>query len=267
MAFSNIENSEKLKIIDIAIIENDEFSNNKVFNETFKTLSDENNKDRLFNIRYVTEEKAKEMLEKDEVIGYLELKDNPKITIKVNGINQTIFKQVTEEINQNQKIIKSIVESKASEYMENMSQQNIGNINEIYEKIYEEVAKIVNENRENIKNISSDNLSYTMIEFYTLIAMTCLYGGTLGMTAINQKLPNMSSIGKRVGVSPVKKGEIILSSSLASYIIQLIGLCFLFVYTIFVLKIDYGDNLRIYNITCFSTVLLQDLCWEYAFQV
>lgn len=35
-----------------------------------------------------------------------------------------------------------------------------------------------------------------MIEFYTLIAMTCLYGGMLSMVSINQTLANMSNKGK-----------------------------------------------------------------------
>lgn len=81
-----------------------------------------------------------------------------------------------------------------------------------------------------------------MIEFYTLIAMTCLYGGCLSMVSINQTLANMSNKGKRVAVSPTKKGTIILSSLLASYIAQLIGLAILFVYTLLVLKVDYGNN-------------------------
>ena len=71
-----------------------------------------------------------------------------------------------------------------------------------------------------LKNISNSNLSYTMIEFYTLIAMTCLYGGMLSMVSINQILANMSNKGKRIAVSPTKKSIIILSSLLASYIVQ-----------------------------------------------
>ena len=82
-----------------------------------------------------------------------------------------------------------------------------------------------------------------MVEFFTLIAMTCLYGGTLGMVAINKNLANMSSNGKRVSVAPTPKGKVIFSSILASYITQLIGLTLLFIYTIFVLKVDYGTNL------------------------
>ncbi len=72
MAFSNIENSEKLDIIDIAIVNNEEFRSNNIFKETFKTLSDEENEERLFNTRYVLEEEAKTLLENDEIIRLYE---------------------------------------------------------------------------------------------------------------------------------------------------------------------------------------------------
>ena len=71
MAFSNIENSEKLDIINIAIVNNDDFKNNEIFKETFKTLSDESNEDRLFNTKYVTEDEAKKLLQDDEITGYM----------------------------------------------------------------------------------------------------------------------------------------------------------------------------------------------------
>lgn len=95
----------------------------------------------------------------------------------------------------------------------------------------------------NIKDMSSSNLSYTMVEFYTLIAMACLYSGILSMFAINQSLANMTATGKRMAVSPTSKGKIILSSVLASYLTSLIGIFLLFIYTIFVLHVDYGNRL------------------------
>ncbi len=81
-----------------------------------------------------------------------------------------------------------------------------------------------------------------MIEFYTLIAMTCMYGGLLSMFVMNQNLPNMSERGKRVSISPTKKRVTIISSLIGTYIVQIIGLTLLFLYTIFVLKVDYGSN-------------------------
>lgn len=237
MAFSNIENSEKLDIINIAIINNDDFENNEAFKASFEELSDENNEDRLFNTQYTTEEKAKELLDNGEIVGYMKLKeDKPILTFATSGINETIFKYVTEEIEQTSDIIKNLSET------ETQKQITSGNYNINYEEIYNKVIELAKEDEVKLKNISNSNLSYTMIEFYTLIAMTCLYGGMLSMVSINQTLANMSNKGKRIAVSPTKKGTIILSSLLASYIAQLIGLTILFVYTLFVLKVDYGDN-------------------------
>ena len=237
MAFSNIENSEKLDIINIAIINNDDFENNEAFKASFEELSDENNEDRLFNTQYTTEEKAKELLDNGEIVGYMKLKeDKPILTFATSGINETIFKYVTEEIEQTSDIIKNLSET------ETQKQITSGNYNINYEEIYNKVIELAKEDEVKLKNISNSNLSYTMIEFYTLIAMTCLYGGMLSMGSINQTLANMSNKGKRIAVSPTKKGTIILSSLLASYIAQLIGLAILFVYTLFVLKVDYGDN-------------------------
>ncbi len=74
MAFSNIENSEKLDIIDIAIVENQEFNESNAFKETFKTLSDEKNEDRIFDTKYVDEEEAKKLLENGEIIRIFDYK-------------------------------------------------------------------------------------------------------------------------------------------------------------------------------------------------
>ncbi len=238
MAFSNIENSEKLEIMDIAIVENEQLKNNEVLKEAFDTLSEEENEDRLFNTQYVTEERAKELLQNKEVIGYLILEEEkPKVIFQTSGIDQTIFKYVTEEITQNEEIVSNLAENEIKNEMRQ------GNDNLDYEKIYQEVLDKIEKEEPKVKNIANHNLSYTMIEFYTLIAMACLYGGMLGMVAINQNLANMSSNGKRVSIAPINKGNVILSSCLASYVAQVIGLVLLFVYTIFVLKVDYGDNI------------------------
>ena len=53
MAFANIIEDEQLKVIDIAIIDNDDFNNNMLYKEAFKTLSDKDNEDRLFKIKAI----------------------------------------------------------------------------------------------------------------------------------------------------------------------------------------------------------------------
>ena len=229
MAFANIIEDEQLKIIDIAIIENNEFNNNMLYKETFKTLSDKNNKDRLFNIKYITKEKADKLLEKGKIEGYLELNNNePKLTFKSNGINQTIFKYVVDEIHDTEKLIATMMTSDLNTDVSNISNK---------------ISEYLNANEIKLENKASSNLDYMMIEYYTLIAMTCLYAGSIGMIAISATLPYLKGNGKRISVSASKKSSIIFSSLVASFIVQLMTLGLLFFYTICILKIDYGSNI------------------------
>ena len=237
MAFADVINKEKLSIIDIAIIDNEDYQNNKIFKTAFESLSDENSEDQMFNTKLLDEEKAKEMLNKEEIVGYLKMQGNdPKLVFQKNGVNQTIFKYVVEEIVQRSSIVENISKDEIKKQIEQ------GNFAVDAESIVKRVINETSNTEIEFENTANKNLNYMMIEFYTLIAMTCLYGGILGMVAINQTLPNMSNKGKRVAVAPTKKGTIILSSLLAGYVAQLLGLVILFAYTIFALKVDYGEH-------------------------
>ena len=240
MAFSNIESSEKLNLIDIAVVDNQSFKDNEILKEAFDTLGDEKDSERIFDIVYVSEDKAEELLESEDISGYLLMDgDEPKIVVKQNGINETIVQYVTEEIIQTGNTVNTLAEEEIA------AEIAAGNFSPDYKNIYLSALERVQDNEVSLKDVSNKNLSYTMIEFYTLIAMTCLYGGIIGMCAVNNNLPNMGDKGKRTAVTPVSKGKVLISSLLAGYIIQLIGLSILFVYTIFVLKVDYGDNLAL----------------------
>ncbi len=240
MAFSNITNSEKLDIIEIAIVDDDNWKENEIFQKAYSTLSDKNNSERLFETQYVTEEEAKELLEKEKISGYVKIdNDIPVTVIAVNGINQTIIKSVNEEILEKSNIINNLSENEIKKkYSEGATEIN-------YQEIYAKAATLSQMETANIKDSSNAHMDYVMIEFYTLIAMTCLYGGMLSIFIINRNLPNMGNIGKRTSIAPTKKGITIFSSLLASYIAQLIGLCLLFVFTIFILKVDYGKHLNL----------------------
>ncbi len=238
MAFSNIENSEKLKVIDIAIIDNQEFNENEIFKQVFQNLSDEKNEDRMFNTKYVSLEEAKEMLENEEITGYILFENKEaKITVGSSGVNETILRYVVDEIQSNSEIVQNLANK---EIEKNISENNF-NID--YEKIYTDLSELIEKQDVELNNISNKNLSYTMIEYYTLIAMTCLYGGTISMYITNYKLANMNSVGKRTSISPIQKGKMLLGSLLASYVIQLLGIAILFIFTVFVLKVDFGSNL------------------------
>ena len=145
LAFSDIENSEAFDYINIAIIDNDQYKNNMVYNYAFNSMSSENDIFNLFNIKYTTVEEADKLLEDKDIVGYLLLTDKPTITINSNGISESIFKSVVDEVEQINSISSTI-------YSEDISR--------IYSDI---VAKYSIE--VNLNNTTSRNMSYTMIEF------------------------------------------------------------------------------------------------------
>ena len=234
MAFSDIENSEKLDVIDISIVDNDNFNNDIVFKNTFKELSDKNSKNYMFNTRYTSLNECKKLLEEEKVSACILFNDDDiSVSVNKSGINETVTKYVIDEVQSKKVILTNIItkELENNNYMVN------------YEEIVSLANNIMNNSKAKFKDISRTNLSYTMIEFYTLIAMSCLYGSMLSMYIINYILPNMNSVGKRISVSGIKKSSLLISSLISSYIVQVVGIFILFIYTIFVLKVDYGNNI------------------------
>lgn len=230
-AFSDIEKKEQFEIIDIAVV-NNPLKENEIWNTFLKELSKEN-ENQILNIQYTDLKQATEWLEQEKISGILNLDSEEVLIVKKNGINETILKFAMEEMKQTETLLKTIIESPEEKQM--LFQQNRN-------KLFENIEKIRQETTNSIKDISTNNMSYTMIEYYTLIAMTCLYGGLLGMIALQKNLANMGSVGKRSSISPTTKKTMILSSMVASYIIQIIGISLLFFYTIFILQVDYGNH-------------------------
>lgn len=219
MAFSDIDNKEKFNSIDIAVVPSEDFNNNVIFKQSIELLSDEKSDNKMFNTVYTSKKKAAYLLENNKIDGYLTfLRDSVNITIKKNGVNQTILKYVIEEIDSNKKIL-----AEASNIPEALS--------------------LIKNNSVKLNNITNKNLGFSMIEYYTLIAMACLYGSMLSMYVLNYSQANISSVGKRVSISSSKKTSLLLSGFFASYVVQLIGIFLLLFVTFFLFKVDYGNNL------------------------
>lgn len=246
LAFQDIENNEVLKEFNVGIINSVEYQNNDMFKTAFNVLSS-GGEDKLFNIRFIdNKNEADNLLDEEEIAGYLTFTGNDvKITVKKSGVNETVLHEVIDEIKNKKKTIETLANIEIEKEIAS------GNTDINHEEIYAKASLDATNSFESIKNISRDNLSYTMIEYYTLIAMTCLYGGIISMFIINYRLPNMCSVGKRVGVSPINKGKMLLGSLFASFIIQLVGVILLFLFTAFILNVDYGTKLPLIILLAF----------------
>lgn len=237
LAFSDIENKETLDIIDIAIVNNEEFKNDTYFTESFKALSKKKDPNQLFDTKYTDLSTAKTLLKENKITGYLLFENNDvKITVNDKGYHETILRFVVDELSSQKEMLETITTKEVADSYKS------GNLNVNYEKIYQDTLNLINNTTPKLNNISNSNLSYTMIEYYTLLAMACLYGALISMFVTNKKIANMSSAGKRTSVSPANKKTLLLGSFLASYLVQLLGILILYLYTILVIKVDYGSN-------------------------
>lgn len=216
MAFGNWEESEKFTSINIGIVTNEYFDNNIIAKNVFNSLSDDDNK--IFNITYASKDEVTNLLIDKKIEGIIEYTDsNPNIIINSNSVSSTIIKSVVDEIETNNTIFSDLI--KSGKYASNDMEEQV---NKIIERI--------NSTTINTKDISVKKLDIAVIEYYSLLAMTCLYGGFIAMSAISNSLASASNRGKRVAISPIKKSTAILSSLCASFIVQLIGTLILLIY-------------------------------------
>ena len=147
LAFSNIEKSETFDVINIAIIDSSNYQDNKIYQEVFETLSDKNNENQVFNLEVTNLKEANSLLEEKEIIGYLEfLADDIKITVKENGIDETILRYVVSEIQSRQALIETLVKEEIK--------QDSSLIN--YEEIYSKIDALMNEEG-TLQDISKNN--------------------------------------------------------------------------------------------------------------
>lgn len=228
MAFGNWEESEKFTSINIGIVTNEYFDNNIIAKNVFNSLSDGDNK--IFNITYASKDEVTNLLIDKKIEGIIEYTDsNPNIIINSNSVSSTIIKSVVDEIETNNTIFSDLI--KSGKYASNDMEEQV---NKIIERI--------NSTTINTKDISVKKLDIAVIEYYSLLAMTCLYGGFIAMSAISNSLASASNRGKRVAISPIKKSTAILSSLCASFIVQLIGALLLLIY-INIIGVNLHTNL------------------------
>ena len=228
MAFGNWEELEKFTSINIGIVTNEYFDNNIIAKNVFNSLSDGDNK--IFNITYASKDEVTNLLTDKKIEGIIEYTNSkPSIIINSNSVSSTIIKSVVDEIETNNTIFSDLM--KSGQYASNNMEEQV---NKIIERI--------NSTTINTKDISVKKLDIAVIEYYSLLAMTCLYGGFIAMSAISNSLASASNRGKRVEISPIKKSTAILSSLCASFIVQLIGALILLIY-INIIGVNLHTNL------------------------
>ena len=224
-ALGNVGEAFEMEIIPVAVVDNQYYQDDEILKEVISGLSEEK-ENQLFNTVYVTESEAQGLLDNEEIDGYILINEdsNPQMIVKTNGINQTIIKSVLDEYYQM---------SSAAAQMINYNPEII--YNGMLESLYEEKSYITDD--------SNENIDFSINYFFTLIAMTCLYGSLIGLEVIKDCEANLSKKGARMCMAPINKFKMVLAGLLAGYVIQLVALALLFLYLIFVFNINFGNQI------------------------
>lgn len=233
LALSNLSTAEEFSIIDIAIVKDNNFNNNKEFIDVVKTVSDNKQDNDLFNVEYTSNEKAKKLLDNNKIEGYIYFDKDINVVVKKSGINQTIIKTFVDEYKQTSSTINNIISKKPQI---------------LYEMNVEEIFARTNYIKE--VSISQNEIDVKINYFYTLIAMACMYGGFFGVKEIAYIQANQSPQGARTSVAPTHKFKVAMASMVASTLVQLFDIGVLIAYISLGLKISFTNQLGYVILTC-----------------
>lgn len=249
LAFSNIGEAEKLSTINLGVINDEIYLEDKTLTTTLNELSDEDSDNYMFDISYGDLEKQKQLLEDKKIDGYIYFVDNDvKIVVKENGINQTIIKYVVDQVFEYERLTTNIINYNVEDAISSGNQIDIN-------KIYNDVIEKLSSDKEYTNNISKHNMDATVIEFYTLIAMTCLFGAIMTSSVISNYLANISKKGARLTLAPVNRLSLLLGGLLATFIVQAFAMGIILFYTNVILGVDYGDRFDLIMLLSFAGCL------------
>lgn len=194
----------------------------------------------LLDIKTTDLAEAKELMEKGELCGIIY--SDKDITLEVPagaGIESGILKSVLDGFKTRYSIIADIAVNHP-------------------EKINEAIESIDYESKYISSDSNSANDDPYIQYFYNLLAMAGLLGAMMGMYCAINHQANLSPLGARVEVSPVRKINDILSSLIATTIVHSIFINIGAAYLVFVLGIDFGVSFGIIMIVNLLSVILGD---------
>ncbi|NLY77699.1 MAG: ABC transporter permease [Tissierellia bacterium] len=169
----------------------------------------------FINIYEVSKDELVQKFENDEIDAFVD--DNLNLTVNKSGINQTIIKEVVEQIKQTIKLNRPIDGSEFS------------------------VSYVLGRDQE--------SNSLTVI-FYSLIAMVSTYGVFAGVETASLIQANLSNIAIRINSTPLKKQNFLIAGVMVSLLLNLFANAALLLFINYILKIHLFNNIK------YSTIII-----------
>lgn len=225
--FSNLDSADAFSPVKTAVVADQAYRQAAGFQAALEGVSKEG-EDRLLQLtRVKTREEADRLLEDGRVEGYLTIEDGtPKLTVRDDGLNQTILKSFLDQYLQ--------ISATAAHILErNPQAAQQGLLSDFMEQ--QEFTREI--------SLSNAKPSHQLPYFYALIAMVCLYGSFQGLTSSFYLQANLSALGARRSMAPRKKLAMITADMLGSLAVHLLTMLVLLCYLLLVLRLDFGNQI------------------------
>lgn len=227
-AFHNLTTSlEEFKTIPVAIVCEDN-SDLTFFKEYVKALSsDENN---IISVTYTNAGEAQTLLSDKKVTGIITLKKSiPSLTFQdSDSSNKSI----------SQSILKELMDSylQSMDILSNVDVKDTGNMIAVINHLSNNADYIIE------RKLTNGNTDYMLDYYYSLIAMTCMFGCYSGLSCVNGLKADLSAQGMRKCLSSTKRLTLILGDFFASCTFPILSNIILIIYLKYILKINLGGN-------------------------
>lgn len=231
-AFSKLYTNDIFKDIPIAVVDNKAYQADVTFKSILENA--ESGSSKLFSITVVSQEKAADLLENNKIKGYLVVEDKVKLIVKSTGMEQTILKTFLDQYAQTANTFKTILEKNPGISYEALG-RDIGNRIDYLTDVPVQGNKKPND---------------TLIFFYSLMGLACMYGSFLGLKEITDIQPNISKSGARLSLAPVHKLKLFLGGLVAAFLVSIAEISILLGYLILILRVDFGSQIGYVLLTC-----------------
>ena len=225
--FSNLDSADAFSPVKPAVVADQAYRQAAGFQAALEEVSKEG-EDRLLQLtRVETREEADRLLEDGRVEGYLTIEDGaPKLTVRDDGLNQTILKSFLDQYLQISATAAHILERNPQAAQQGLLTDFMGQ-----QEFTREIS------------LSNAKPSHQLPYFYALIAMVCLYGSFQGLTSAFYLQANLSALGARRSMAPRKKLAMITADMLGSLAVHLLTMLVLLCYLLLVLRLDFGNQI------------------------
>ncbi len=239
LVFPNITSSTvTFETVNVGVYQDPDYAGDPYLIESMKSAKQSGDVDLFRVTEYDSQEDAEEALQNNEIMGYAVVTDKAVLHVTGSGFSQTIIKSFFDQYAQISSAIRDIAITNPA--------------------AVREVAALLENQVEYTESTFAgrDKPDSILIYFYSLIAMTCLYGAFQGMKGIMIIQANQSQLAARQNVSPVPKLILFGSSMLSATLIQYASILILLAYLVFVLRINIGDRIGMIMAASFAACCL-----------